>query len=66
MGRQNLAAFRNAVISLLRLTGCKEIVPTLRDFCYCPPQTPPIPRYYEELIGPDYIAHAVFFASPSR
>src|SRR5208337_1119936 len=64
-GPQNLAAFRNAVISLLRLTGCKEIAPTLRGFCYCPPQTPPIPRYYEKAIGPDYMAHPVPFASPS-
>ena len=37
-GPQNLAAFRNAVISLLRLTGGKEIAPTLGDFCYCPPK----------------------------
>lgn len=35
-GPQNLAAFRNAAISLLRLAGCKEIAPTLRDFCYRP------------------------------
>lgn len=33
---QNLAAFRNSVISLLRLRGCKEIAPTLRDFSYQP------------------------------
>ena len=33
---QNLAAFRNAAISLLRLTGCKEIAVALRDFCYRP------------------------------
>ena len=35
-GPQNLAAFRNAAISLLRLAGCKEIAVTLRDFCYRP------------------------------
>ena len=35
-GPQNLAAFRNAAISLLRLAGCKEIAPALRDFCYQP------------------------------
>ena len=35
-GPQNLAAFRNAAISLLRLTGCKEIAVALRDFCYRP------------------------------
>lgn len=29
---QNLAAFRNAAISLLRHTGHKEIAPTLRSF----------------------------------
>jgi predicted transposase YbfD/YdcC len=33
---QNLAAFRNAAISLLRLAGCREIAPTLRDFAYQP------------------------------
>ncbi len=33
---QNLAAFRNAAISLLRLCGCKEIAATLRDFSYRP------------------------------
>lgn len=31
---QNLAAFRNAVISLLRSCGHKEIAATLRDFSY--------------------------------
>jgi predicted transposase YbfD/YdcC len=35
-GPQNLAAFRNAAISMLRLTGCKEIAVALRDFCYRP------------------------------
>jgi predicted transposase YbfD/YdcC len=35
-GPQNLAAFRNAAISLLRLAGCKEITVALRDFCYRP------------------------------
>jgi len=35
-GPQNLAAFRNAAISLLRLTGCQEIAVALRDFCYRP------------------------------
>ena len=35
-GPQNLAAFRNTAIGLLRLAGCKEIVPSLRDFCYRP------------------------------
>jgi len=35
-GPQNLAVFRNIVISLLRLAGYKEIAPTLRDFCYQP------------------------------
>ena len=35
-GPQNLAAFRNAAISLLRLAGCKEIAVALRDFCYRP------------------------------
>lgn len=30
---QNLAAFRNAVISLLRVSGYQEIAPTLRHFC---------------------------------
>jgi predicted transposase YbfD/YdcC len=33
---QNLAAFRNAAISLLRLAGIKEIAPALRDFAYQP------------------------------
>ena len=33
---QNLAAFRNAAISLLRLGGYKEIAATLRDFSYRP------------------------------
>lgn len=33
---QNLAAFRNAAISLLRLSGCKEIAASLRDFSYQP------------------------------
>jgi len=33
---QNLAAFRNAAISLLRLRGHKEIAATLRDFSYQP------------------------------
>lgn len=33
---QNLAAFRNAVINLLRLSGQKEIASTLRDFSYRP------------------------------
>ncbi len=33
---QNLAAFRNAAITLLRLDGFKEIAPTLRDFAYQP------------------------------
>lgn len=33
---QNLAAFRNAVISLLRSAGFKEIAATLRDFSYKP------------------------------
>ena len=33
---QNLAAFRNAAISLLRLRGHKEIAATLREFSYCP------------------------------
>ena len=33
---QNLAAFRNAAISLLRLGGCKGIAATLRDFSYRP------------------------------
>lgn len=31
---QNLAAFRNAVITLLRHGGCQEIAATLRDFSY--------------------------------
>jgi len=34
--RQNLAAFRNAAISLLRLAGCQEIAVAFRDFCYRP------------------------------
>jgi hypothetical protein len=33
---QNLAAFRNAAISLLRYRGYKEIAATLRDFSYQP------------------------------
>ena len=33
---QNLAAFRNAALSLLRLAGVQEIAPTLRDFAYQP------------------------------
>lgn len=33
---QNLAAFRNAVISLLRRVGYKEIAATLREFSYKP------------------------------
>ena len=33
---QTLAAFRNSVLSLLRLRGCKEIAATLRDFSYRP------------------------------
>lgn len=33
---QNLAAFRNAAISLLRLAGYQEIAPTLREFAYQP------------------------------
>jgi predicted transposase YbfD/YdcC len=33
---QNLAAFRNAAISLLRLAGHYEIAHTLRDFAYQP------------------------------
>jgi predicted transposase YbfD/YdcC len=33
---QNLAAFRNAVISLLRFVGYKEIAPTLRRFTHQP------------------------------
>ena len=33
---QNLAAFRNAAISLLRLAGIQEIAPTLREFAYQP------------------------------
>jgi hypothetical protein len=33
---QNLAAFRNAAISLLRLAGFQEIAPPLRDFAYQP------------------------------
>jgi hypothetical protein len=35
-GQHNLAAFRNAVITLLRLGGYQEIAATLRDFCYSP------------------------------
>lgn len=31
---QNLAAFRNAAISLIRRCGYKEIAATLRDFSY--------------------------------
>ena len=33
---QNLAAFRNAAITLLRLAGFQEIAPALRDFAYQP------------------------------
>jgi len=33
---QNLAAFRNAVISLLRCCGYKEIAASLREFSYQP------------------------------
>jgi hypothetical protein len=33
---QNLAAFRNAAIYLLRLAGYQEIAPTLRGFAYQP------------------------------
>ena len=33
---QNLAAFRNATVNLLRLHGHKEIAATLRDFSYRP------------------------------
>jgi predicted transposase YbfD/YdcC len=33
---QNLAAFRNAAICLLRIAGQKEIAATLRDFSYRP------------------------------
>jgi len=33
---QNLAAFRNAALSLLRLAGIKEILPTLRTFSQRP------------------------------
>lgn len=33
---QNLAAFRNAAISLLRFCGHREIASTLRDFSYQP------------------------------
>jgi predicted transposase YbfD/YdcC len=33
---QNLAAFRNAAISVLRLAGIREIAPTLREFAYQP------------------------------
>ncbi len=35
-GPQNLAAFRNAALTLLRLAGFKEILPTLRLFAYQP------------------------------
>jgi predicted transposase YbfD/YdcC len=35
-GPHNLAALRNAVISLLRLSGHQEIAVSLRDFCYRP------------------------------
>jgi predicted transposase YbfD/YdcC len=35
-GPHNLAAFRNAVITLLRLSGRQEIAVSLRDFCYRP------------------------------
>ena len=35
-GPHNLAAFRNAAISLLRLTGRHEIAVALRDFSYRP------------------------------
>lgn len=37
-GPQNLAAFRNAAVSVLRLAGFKEIAATLRDFSYRPRQ----------------------------
>jgi hypothetical protein len=33
---QNLAAFRNAAIRLLRLAGCNGIATALRDFRYQP------------------------------
>jgi predicted transposase YbfD/YdcC len=33
---QNLAAFRNAAISLLRISGYTEIAASLRDFSYQP------------------------------
>jgi predicted transposase YbfD/YdcC len=33
---QNLAAFRNAAIGLLRQAGVMEIAVALRDFCYRP------------------------------
>lgn len=33
---QNLAALRNAVISLLRISGHQEIAASLRDFSYQP------------------------------
>lgn len=33
---QNLAAFRNAALSLLRLANIQEIAPTLREFAYQP------------------------------
>jgi Transposase DDE domain len=33
---QNLAAFRNAALTLLRLSGIKEILPTLRTFSQRP------------------------------
>jgi hypothetical protein len=35
-GPQNLAAFRNAALTLLRLAGFKEILSTLRNFAYQP------------------------------
>lgn len=33
---QNLAAFRNAAITILRLAGRREIAATLREFAYQP------------------------------
>ena len=33
---QNLAAFRNAAVSILRLAGIQEIAPALREFAYQP------------------------------
>lgn len=33
---QNLAAFRNVALTLLRLAGIREIAPTLREFAYQP------------------------------